>query len=202
MHLCSYVYRITCTHPDSIEKYYYGSRSCDCLPQEDVYYWSSSKYVKNAITKYGRSFFRKKIIKIFENQADAIKFEIYLHEKFDVSKHILFFNKSKQTIWGTHCTGSVNKGKTYEEIYGYQKASILREVRSKKSMGKNHKGIHNPMHGRKHSNESIIIMKECKRGDKHPTFGWFWITNGVASKKIPPDSIIPEGWKRGRKIYF
>ena len=59
-----YVYRITCSHPNSIEKYYYGYRSSKLLPKDDNY-WSSSKYVIDAIKKYGSSFFTKKIVKIF-----------------------------------------------------------------------------------------------------------------------------------------
>jgi hypothetical protein len=27
-----------------------------------------------------------------------------------------------------------------------------------------------------------------------------WITNGVESKKIKKDDIMPDGWKKGRKI--
>ena len=200
MHLYSYVYRITCTHPDSIEKYYYGSRSCDCDPYKDNSYWSSSKYIKHARTKFGTSFFKKKIIKIFSNQVEALQYEIMLHEKLNVSKHPLFFNKSKQTIWGIHCTGTVNKGKTYEEIYGIEKASALRLLRAEKTKGKNNKGTHNPMYGKKHTIESIQTMRECKQGRLHPTFNWFWITDNNNSKKVPPGSNIPEGWRKGRRI--
>lgn len=39
-----YVYRIICFHPESKEKYYYGVRGCNVIPEND-HYWSSSKYV-------------------------------------------------------------------------------------------------------------------------------------------------------------
>ena len=75
-----YVYRITCNHPDSKEKYYYGFRQNE-TPHTDNY-WSSSQYLKLAIKKYGKNWFSKKIIKIFFDRNSAIDLECKLHEKF------------------------------------------------------------------------------------------------------------------------
>ena len=193
-----YVYRIKCTHLDSIEKYYYGYRSCKCLPEKD-YYWSSSKYVLNSIKKFGLNFFKKKIIKVFNDKQSAMELEIFLHEKFNVDKNILFFNKSKQSKWGYNCTGSVNKGKTYEEIVGKEKASDLRKIRSDKAKGKNNSGKNNPMYGKKHSDEIKQKQSERMTGANHPTYGFKWVTNGVENKKINIDiNILNEGWYIGR----
>jgi len=193
-----YVYRIICTHPSSIEKYYYGFRSCKCLPEKDQY-WSSSKYVLNAIKIYGSTYFKKKIIKIFNDRQLALKLEIHLHEKFNVDKNIMFFNKSKQSIWGYNCTGSVNKGKTYEDIMGYEKAVKLKKIRSDNAKGKNNSGKNNPMYGKKHS--ELVKQKHSIRmsGDCHPTYGFKWITNGIKNKKIDIiNSSLEEGWRIGR----
>jgi len=37
---------------------------------------------------------------------------------------------------------------------------------------------------------------------QNPKFllGTMWITNGLESKKIKKDEIIPEGWNKGRKM--
>ena len=178
-----YVYRITCSHPNSIEKYYYGYRSSKFLPKDDNY-WSSSKYVIDAIKKYGSSFFTKKIVKIFSTKEEALNYEILLHEKFDVDKNEKFFNKSKQSIWGVNCTGSINKGKTYEEILGKDKALQLRKLRSEKAKCKNNSGKNNPMYGRKHTEEVKLKHSNRMKGNNHPTYGFTWITNGVDNKKV------------------
>jgi len=52
-----YVYRITCIHPDSKEKYYYGVRSSKIAPENDVYYWSSS-----VLVKFARNQLRKRVL--------------------------------------------------------------------------------------------------------------------------------------------
>ena len=58
--------------------------------------------------------------------------------------------------------------------------------------------------GKKHSEETILKMKESKIGhgvgSTNSQFGKCWITNGVESKKIMKGDQIPEGWKLGRKI--
>ena len=145
-----YVYRITCIHPTSHQKYYYGYRSCDCDPKDDIYL-SSSKYVKNSIKLYGIQFFKKKIIKIFKNRIDALGFEIFLHEKFDVDVNPLFFNKSKQSKFGFNCTGSILKGLSYEQIHGKEKAHELKQIRADTFKKKDNSGKNNPMFGKKHT---------------------------------------------------
>ena len=35
-------------------------------------------------------------------------------------------------------------------------------------------------------------------GENNNQFGTCWITNGVESKKIKKEEIIPDGWKLGR----
>ena len=37
-------------------------------------------------------------------------------------------------------------------------------------------------------------------GEHNSQFGTMWITNGTANLKIKKDSLIPEGWKRGRVL--
>ena len=92
-----YVYRIICTHPDSSERYYYGSRQCQCLPQEDTTYWSSSRGVHEARQRFGEHWFRKKIVSIYSSRYEALAKEIRLHHYFDVKNHPQFFNLANQT---------------------------------------------------------------------------------------------------------
>lgn len=198
-----YTYRITCYHPNSIEKYYYGFRKSKVLPDDD-YYWSSSKYVKEAISKYGIEYFKKKVIKVFDTAEDAIRHESKLHEKFKVDKHKLFFNKCKSTIWGFRSTGLILSGRTYEEIHGIEKAKELKQVRSSKlsEYRKNNpesiKGSNNPNYGNKWSNEKRQEFSNRRQGDNHPCYGLIWINNGVEEKKVISILDIPIGYAVGR----
>jgi len=38
------------------------------------------------------------------------------------------------------------------------------------------------------------------QGEKNSQFGTMWITDEVSNIKIKKDSLIPEGWRKGRKI--
>jgi hypothetical protein len=92
-----YVYRITCSHPNSVCRYYYGSRSCKCEPREDTKYWSSSKLVKQARKLYGPDFFTKKILAVFQTRSEALAYEARIHLRLNVKDHPLFFNQANQT---------------------------------------------------------------------------------------------------------
>lgn len=41
-----------------------------------------------------------------------------------------------------------------------------------------------------------------QQGDKNSQYGLMWITNENESKRIKKNSLIPEGWKAGRKIKY
>jgi len=196
-----YTYRITCLHPDSVEKYYYGFRKTECLPENDDY-WSSSKYVKEAIKKYGKSQFKKKVLKVFSKPEKAIEHESFLHERLQVDKNPLFFNRCKSTKWGYRVTGLILSGKTYEEIHGEEKAKRLKEIRSiqmKEHRKKNGvKGKKNPNYGKKWSEEKRATFSESRQGEKHPSYGLMWINDGSTSKKISKSDEVPEGWQKGR----
>lgn len=192
-----YTYRLTCTHPDSPEKYYYGFRKSSD-PRNDINYLSSSLFVKRAVKKFGKQFFRKKILKIFETKIEAMEHEMFLHNRLNVAFHPKFFNRYNQSRCGFN--GSYLKGKTYEEILGEERAKELREKRRKDAKNKNNSGSNNPMFGKRHSEEMKKKLSEERTGSKHPTFGWFWITDGKISKKVPPGTKIPIGFKKGRKF--
>jgi hypothetical protein len=198
-----YTYRITCTHPESVERYYYGFRKSSVHPSLDQY-WSSSKYVKEAISKYGKDAFKKKIIAIFRSAQDAIQHESQLHEKFKVDKHPKFFNRCRSTIWGFRSTGIFLSGKTYEDIHGEEKAKTLKAERSKsmKQYRNEHPdsmfGQNNPNYGNKWSDEKRKAFANSRQKENHPAYGLVWINNGESSRKIRNTEQIPDGWVRGR----
>jgi hypothetical protein len=95
-----YVYRLTCTHPLSEARYYYGVRQCRCLPQEDTNYWSSSRVVGAARKTLGKQWFVKKIVSVHPTRQAALMKEIRLHHCFNVRDNPKFFNQANQTSIG------------------------------------------------------------------------------------------------------
>lgn len=80
---------------------YIGKRSCTCLPEEDIDYMSSSKYVPK------QDCF-KVILSKFESSSDAIQDEIKLHTLFNVGVNPAFYNKAKQTSTSFDTTGTTH----------------------------------------------------------------------------------------------
>jgi hypothetical protein len=62
---------------------------------------------------------------------------------------------------------SFKNGKTYEELYGIEKAKELRELKSKQTKGKTYEEIH----GIELASELRKIRSERFTGEKHPMFG-------------------------------
>lgn len=134
-----YTYRIT-----NIKErmYYYGVRSCDCLPKEDIgiEYFSSFKkkeFIKDQ--KENPQDYKYKVIKIFSTRVEAVEHEIFLHKKFDVKLHQKFYNGANQTSTNFDTTGKEpwNKGLTKENN---DKMKYLSDI---------NKGELNPMFGKK-----------------------------------------------------
>lgn len=46
--------------------------------------------------------------------------------------------------------------------------------------------------------EKSRLAKLSNTGERNPSFGTVWITDGVSNKKIKIESLIPEGWRKGR----
>jgi hypothetical protein len=105
-----YVYKITNNNPTDSRKYYIGVRTApNGNPQEDTKYWSSSKYLKEAIEEIGLENFSKEILSTWETREEAIAEEIRLHEKLNISLNENYYNKAKQTSTGFDRTGISNE---------------------------------------------------------------------------------------------
>ena len=73
---------------------YFGSRSCECLPEEDINYFGSFTHKNFKPTQ-------KIILKNdYATRAEAIKDEVILHDYYDVAKNPHFANRAKQTSTG------------------------------------------------------------------------------------------------------
>lgn len=107
-----YVYRITNIISG---QHYYGDRSCDCLPTDDL----GKKYFSSFTEDWFKqdqlenpNNYKYKIIRIYTTcREDATAFESKLHEKFNVKDNIKFVNKANQHKNGCkfkNSTGKVN----------------------------------------------------------------------------------------------
>lgn len=96
-----------------------------------------------------------------------------------------------------------NKNKTYEEIYGVEKAAELKQMRSErmKEMRKTqiNSGIPNHMKDKKRPQYVIDAIIKSRKESKGK---WFWITNGSINKKIRKTDEIPYGFRPGRDPSF
>ena len=138
-----YVYRITNKENN---KHYYGVRSSKIEPKLDlgIKYFSSStdKEFMNE-QKLNKDKFKYKIIKTFDTRKEAELIEVKLHTKFEVQNNNNFYNKAKSTLMGFSVEGRkqtrehIEKrikgyaGKTFEEIYGVDRAKEIKEILSR-----------------------------------------------------------------------
>jgi len=168
-----YVYRITniTTH-----MYYYGDRSCNCHPSEDI----GIKY----FSSFGNKLFKQdqlnnpqdynyKVIKIFETcRKDAKQLEADLHSYFDVKNHIKFINRANQTSSGfdtTGCIPSWNYGLTKGTSEILKHSAINQSIYAKnrpishnQKLGRNQEGHNNTMYDKIHQ-ESTKTKMSIKR---------------------------------------
>jgi hypothetical protein len=113
-----YVYRITNILNS---KHYYGVRSCNCSPREDIgiKYFSSStdkEFINDQIKNSAN--YKYKIIRIFKLREDALILEVKLHKKFDVASNELFYNRAIQTSKFFDTTGTKHTKETIDKLSG------------------------------------------------------------------------------------
>ena len=160
-----YTYRITNIREN---KHYYGSRSSNKLPSEDIgiYYFSSSsdkEFIKDQ--KENPKNYKYKIVYIFPSRKLATSLEIKLHNRFNVGINESFYNRSKQTSNRFDRTGIYHSEETKEKISRNNKGKNLGFIHSEETKDKlrkhhaNFKGNNNPFYGKKHSEESLNKMK-------------------------------------------
>ena len=113
-----YVYRVT-DYTRTEKEHYYGSHTprlnkvYDSLEEEFWTYRTSSDY--NILNEDKKEDYKVKILKVFDNPADKMIYEAFLHQYFDAKLHKSFWNESNQTHFGFDATGNkktsmVNKG--------------------------------------------------------------------------------------------
>jgi len=125
--------------------YYYGDRSCNCHPSEDIgikYFSSSTLKLFINDQKENPQDYKYKVIKIFKTcREDAKQLEVDLHKRFDVKKHPKFINKANQTSSGFSVSG----------------CKIIKNIN----------GCKNPNFGNKWSDEQKLNLRETKKANPY-----------------------------------
>lgn len=150
---------------------YIGSRSSKEHPSEDLgnrYFSSSTNKLFIEEQKKTPMLFKYLILKTFQNRQDALNYEIFLHNFFDVSKNKKFYNKSKQTSVGFSTAGCIlstdHKFKISKKLKGRKDTPSQRENRFNIPRTKQWcENISNGLIGRKQSQESINKRTTTRR---------------------------------------
>lgn len=121
---------------------YIGKRSCNCLPEEDTTYMSSSTYVPKTECL-------KVILNTFKTSLEALDNEIHLHTVFNVGLNPIFYNKAKQTSNSFDTTG----------------ISFLKSDTTKQKISESKRGV--TPNWSKEGKE--VIFENLQKGRSHPT---------------------------------
>ena len=149
----------------SYEEYgrgYFGSRSCKCLPEEDIKYFGSFKDktfkpTQKIILKYD-----------YETRLDAIIDEIILQEYYKVVENPHFANRAYQTSTGFSRKGIIphNKGKEMNEE---QRKKLSAVCKGRKLTEETKQKLSKKIKGRILSEEHKRKIGESNRGKSRQT---------------------------------
>ena len=116
-------------------------------------YLGSGLLLKNAIRRYGRHNFKKKIIEVCSSKKELIQREEYWLNYYDAGNDSNFYNMNNISSGGALFLGRKHS------------------TESKKKIGNSVRGEKGGMWGKKHSEKSKIKMGDSNRGEKHYLYG-------------------------------
>lgn len=152
-------------------------------------YMGSGIAIKNAIKKYGKENFTKDILFIYENKEDAYKKEQEIVNQDFINSPNTYNGKLGGKGGWDHVRSpevqelaSINKKKFYQSEQGKKQIAKLSEMSK----------------GREPHNKGKPISDTQKRQISEYRKSTMWITNGEITKVLDKNSIIPDGWYRGR----
>lgn len=192
-------------------------------------YMGSGKALQAAYKKYGIENFKKEILFYCNSVEEMYAVEKELVQPFRNNKksyNIMEggkggFNSINELGQNGSKKGVVNRLKLLSDPEWYSMwkenqingckahtATISKEEFSRRGKQANktaklNNGVYS-FEGKHHSEETKLIIgkknSKNQKGEKNSRFGSMWITNGEQSKSVPKDSLIPDGWYKGRKI--
>lgn len=196
-------------------KYYIGMHKTDDL---DDGYLGSGYLLRRAIKKHGKEKFQKEILFVFDNKEDMISKEVELITEEDRKSKLCyniaqggsggnrFYNRDPDFV-KNHSSemGKISTANRWNNPELRQKFTDKLIKNSKKyydDLRAAGKPIPSNFEGKFHSGDTKEKMRQAKKGmfdgDKNPSYGTMWITDGITNKKVTKDSSIPDGWRKGR----
>ena len=180
-------------------------------------YVGSGKRLGYSIRKYGLENHKFEILEFLPSREELKKREAEV-VKEEMLKHPLCMNLKFGGEGGwDHLNGnnrnkehqskaSVNGWKTKQnDLEFMEKFSTLHSTKMKECH-ENGKITPPSWIGKKHSEETLVKMRESHKGlqdgEKNSQFGTSWITNGIVVKKVKNDELqswLKSGWSKGRR---
>lgn len=169
-------------------------------------YMGSGKYLRKAQEKYGLENFEKIILEQFSSAEEMFTRETEIvTTEFCMQKDTYNIREGGRGGFTLEATekGRDTQRKLEIGIFSKEFREKLREF-SNSERNKEHLRLQS-----KRVAESIEIQLKKKetfkrighqKGEKNSRYGTVWITNGVESKTIRKEEVIPEGWRKGRVI--
>lgn len=195
-------------------KIYIGSHKTKDLNDS---YMGSGKYLRYAQEKYGIDNFSKELLFVF-----ATAEEMYAKESELVNEEFLATENTYNLKVGgfggfdyinNNVDNRVSKNKKAikttqnrhsDKLSSWGRMGGSSRIEKHGLCEKFHEAGKTAMLGKFHTDaaKQKISQKNSERqsGEKNSQFGSMWITDGTSNKKVPRDSLIPEGWSRGRFI--
>jgi hypothetical protein len=158
---------------------YFGSRSCECLPQEDVDYFGS---FKNKVFNPTQKIILKDD---YATRAEAIEDEVILHDYYDVAKNPHFANQAKQTS-----TGFTTFGVTFSEE---QRKKISDRFKGRKLPPEHIQKVANSNRGKKRTEEQKQRMREAQKNRNY-------VPSEEARKKMSEARKGPKNHNYGKQL--
>lgn len=194
-------------------KIYVGVHQTDNLNDD---YMGSGKLVKLAQEKYGIENFRREYLQVFDNAEDMFNMESELvNEEFIARNDTYNLTLGGHGGWD-HINTNENAAfwrlsaveafvKLFNEDNDFRNAHCDHLKNNTEKLRSIYKSGEWTFSNKTHSVETKMKMSEkakLRTGDKNSQFGTMWILNSESgeSKKIKKDTLIPDGWVKGRKI--
>ena len=206
-----YIYKTTCLVTG---RYYIGMHSTSNL---DDGYMGSGKRLRYSIIKHGKENHHKEIVEYFDSREELIEGEkIIITLDLIQDKNCMnlkeggtggFTNNEHQkkcSLAGASTKGRVEKAiLAKKEKHKDPKHRELVAQRIKDGL-KRIKFNHATLQGIKRdevTKKKIGLTNSIKQSGKlNSQFGTCWITDGMENKKLKNDSLLPDGWHKGKTI--
>jgi group I intron endonuclease len=171
-------------------------------------YMGSGKRLRHAISKYGIDNFEKEILFQFNNESEMnVKESELVTQEFCLREDTYNLCPGGKGGWGY-----INEHNLTPRFTGKKHKEESKKIISEKTKLAMSLGILKPFSsstradwtGRTHSDKSkekiSNSMSGKQVGQQNSQYGSYWVTNGIESKKIKKNDLIPEGWNKGRKM--